>query len=127
MKVRSVILLSVCVAAMVALLWIQGPLGHSEAERKADIAFGAFYIVLIIVLFVAFGRSPAKGLFFMPRIYWVISSSFAIAFAASMLISVVALWLGFNLFDVVLFGQWSWTIQAALAAAVFPVVRKRLL
>lgn len=127
MKARSVILLTMFIAGMVAMLWIQGGDVHSDPERKADLAFAAFYILIIIVLFVAFGRSPAKGLFFLPRIYWVIVSSLAIAFAASLLISVAALWLGFNLFEVLLFGQWSWAIQAAFAAAVFPMVRKRLL
>jgi hypothetical protein len=128
MNKRGLILLFLFIVAVVAaILFAQSQPEYSDTDRKSAIVFGVFYILIVIVMFAAFGRSSTEGFLFLPRSAWAIFASFSVAFAALMFLSVISMpWLGHWGFDF-MFGKWSWLVLPGLAAVVYPVVRRRLL
>ncbi len=128
MNKRGLVLLCLFIVAMVAaILFSQSQPEYSGTDRKSAIVFGAFYILIVVVSFIAFGKSSTEGFFFLPRSVWAVFASFSVAFATLMLFSVLSMpWLGYKGFEF-MFGEWSWLALPALAAVVYPVVRRRLL
>lgn len=128
MNTRGLVILFLFIVAMVAaILFSQSQPEYSDTDRKSAVVFGLFYILIVIVMFAAFGKSSTEGFLFLPRSAWAVFASFSVAFATLMLFSVISMpWLGHKGFEF-MFGEWSWLPLLVLAAVVYPVVRKRLL
>jgi hypothetical protein len=125
-KSRVSVLLLLIVVVVVAVLLAHTQPENSASGRKFLIFFGASYIGIAVAAFVALGKRPVHGLFFLPRGVWVVVACWGIAFAALMLVSVLAMpWIGFKGFEL-MFGEWSWIAMVALAIVAYPIVRKRL-
>jgi len=123
-RVSILVLLIAALIAAVLLAYTHPE--YSNTDRKFLALFAVAYIGIVVAAFVAFGKRPAQGLFFLPRGFWVLFACCATAFAALMLLSVLAMpWIGFQGFEL-MFGEWSWIAMAALAVAAYPMVRKRL-
>ena len=128
MNKRGLVILFLFIVAMVAaILFSQSQPEYSDTDRKSAVVFGLFYILIVIVMFAAFGKSSTEGFLFLPRSAWAVFASFSIAYATLMLFSVISMpWLGHKGFEF-MFGEWSWLALPVLAAVAYPVVRKRLL
>lgn len=128
MNKRGLVILFLFIVAMVAAIFFsQSQPEYSDTDRKSATVFGLFYILIVIVMFAAFGKSSTEGFFFLPRSAWAVFASFSVAFATLVLFSVISMpWFGHKGFEF-MFGEWSWLALPVLAAVAYPVVRKRLL
>ena len=126
MKQHGFILLLVLIAAMVGfVLFVRDRPEFSPEDTKSIVVFGVFFVSIAVVSFVSFGKQSAEGFFFLPRSVWVVFASLAAAFAVLLLLSLLVLpWLGFAGFEF-MFRNGAWLVPVA-AAALFPLVRKRL-
>ena len=90
-------------------------------------AFGIIFVALAFVQIVVRGQQPVEGHHGMPRAFWLVFASFAVAFALELLLGVLAMpWFGYKSFELLL-GTKYWWVLPLLAAVAFPFVRRRLL